>query len=93
MKEPLNGNLALTFLFKNSDIGELIKTNTSTNRTTELNPTNQTHNNSILGIDEEEVPHIPVQKESVPGFYKKKNKIKVGNINDFINKLRKLVIL
>jgi hypothetical protein len=26
MKEPLNGNLALNFLFKNSDIGELIKT-------------------------------------------------------------------
>lgn len=25
MKEPLNGNLALNFLFKNSDIGELIK--------------------------------------------------------------------
>ena len=29
----------------------------------------------------------------MPGYYKKKNKIKIGNINDFINKLRKLVIL
>ena len=94
MKEPLNGNLALTFLFKNSDIGELIKTNNVvTSRATEQNSANLTSNNSVLGFDEDEVPHVPVSPQSVPGYYKKKNKIKIGNINDFINKLRKLVIL
>jgi hypothetical protein len=61
MKEPLNGNLALTFLFKNSDIGELIKTNNVvTGRATEQNSANITSNNSVLGFDEDEVPHVPV---------------------------------
>ena len=41
---------------------------------------------SILSnTGEEDDPPVPANK--VPGYYKKKTKIKTGNINDFINKV------
>jgi len=97
MKEPLNGNLALNFLFKNSDIGELIKsksTGTGDGGFIEVSRASSKSDalyGSVLGSEIDEAETVPPHK--VPGYYKKKNKIKIGNINDFLNKVRRLRVV
>lgn len=88
MKEPLNGNLALNFLFKNSDIGELIKQKSSGSNDGFIDVSRASiTTQSILSAAGEEEEDLLIPPNKVTGYYKKKTKIKIGNINDFINKL------
>ena len=101
MKQPLNGNLALNFLFKDQDLSQIIKMKVKTEggdiRQSEALPTGQKLHEGpyeraqsmVLTPDEdlfEEFKKVPVN--TIQGYFKTKHRLKVGNVNDFISKLR-----
>lgn len=95
MKQPLQGNLALHFLFRDQDIGEIIK----------MKPTGGEHKTGKqlqsmtaeqllkeFNMTEEEIrERIDITKFN--GYFKKKISHQIGNLNDFIHKMRKTAVL
>lgn len=92
MKQPLQGNLALNFLFKDQDFSDIIKmkvdNQTSIRENTRVS-TMSTLRDSVLTTEEE--TKLDVTK--IQGYYKRKHSHEINTTADFINKLRKTGVL
>ena len=92
MKQPLQGNLALNFLFKDQDFSDIIKmkvdNQTSIRENTRVS-TMSTLRDSVLTAEEE--TKLDVTK--IQGYYKRKHSHEINTTADFINKLRKTGVL
>lgn len=84
IKQPLQGNLALSFLFKDQDLSDIIKQKVSEE---ESPVTRQTI--ASLGLDADQ----ELDLTKIPGYYRNKHSHTVVTAHDFMQKIRKTGVL
>ena len=90
MKQPLKGNLALNFLFKDQDFSDIIRMKTDTNSRETMRHTSSTSmRESVMTADEES----KVDVTKIKGYFKRKSSHEILTVQDFINKLNKTGVL